>query len=81
MNHTYVSDPMAGDLCPKHLFVSDLCFRPYGWRPMSQTPMTGDLCLRPLWLETHVSDNHTLIELLISYALYVVPSYAAFPIQ
>jgi len=43
MVQTYVLDPMAGDICPKHLCVSD---------------------------------NHTLIDLLISYALCVVPSYA-----
>ena len=52
MLQTYVLDPMAGDLCPKHL---------------------------------PVSDNHTLIDLFISYAWYVVPSYAlncvVFPIQ
>ena len=53
MIQTYVSDPMAGDLCPKHLIVSD---------------------------------NHTLIDLLISNALYVVPielawNYVTFPIQ
>ena len=53
-------------------YVSDT----YGWSPMSQTPMAGALCLRPLWLETYhrhicVSDNLTLIDLLISYALYV----------
>ena len=58
MVQTYLIDPMAGDLCPKHLCVSDL------------------------WLETNVpntyrcvSDNHTLIDLLISYVLHVVPSY------
>ena len=43
MVQIYVLDPMAGDLCPKHLCVSD---------------------------------NRTLIDLLISYALCVVPSYA-----
>jgi len=51
MVQTYVLDPMAGDLCPKHIYVSD---------------------------------NSTLINLLISYDLYVVSSYAwnsvAFPI-
>ena len=49
MVQTYVSDPMAGDLCPKHLFVSD--------------PMAGDLCpkhlfVSDLWLETYVSDHY-----------------------
>ena len=42
MVQTYAVDPMAEDLYPKHLCVSD---------------------------------NHTLMELLISYALYVVPTY------
>ena len=61
---------------------------------MSHTPMAGDLCLRHLWLETYVSDTYgwrpmsqtpMLIDWVISYALYVVPSYVwnyvAFPIQ
>ena len=43
MVQTYVLDPMAGGLRPKHLCVSD---------------------------------NPTLIDLLISYALYVISSYA-----
>ena len=34
-------------------YVSDNC----GWRPMSQTPVAVDLCLRHLWLETYVSDT------------------------
>jgi hypothetical protein len=51
---------------------------------MSHTPMAGDLCLRHLWLETYVSDTYgwrpmsqtpMIIDRLISYALYVVPSY------
>jgi len=29
----------------------------YGLRPMSQTPMAGDLCLRHLWMEPYVSDT------------------------
>ena len=36
------------------IYVSD----PYGWSPMSQTPMAGTLCLRPLWFETYVSDTY-----------------------
>jgi hypothetical protein len=85
---------MAGDLCLRHLWLDTYVSDTYGWRPMSQTPMAGDLCLRHLWLETYVSDTYgwrpmsqtpMLIDWVISYALYVVPSYVwnyvAFPIQ
>jgi hypothetical protein len=82
--------PMAEALCLRHLWLEPYVSDTYGWSPMSQTPMAGDLCLRHLWLEPYVSDtygwspmsqtpsvsdNHTLIDRLISYALYVVPSY------
>ena len=85
---TYVSDtygwrpmsqkPMAGDLCLRHLWLKTYVSDTYGWRPTSQPPMAGDLCLRNLC----VSDNHKLIDRLISYALYVVPwNYVVFPIR
>jgi hypothetical protein len=84
----YVSDPfgsrpmshkhMAGDLYIRHLWLETYVLATYGWRSTSQTPMAGDLCLRHLC----VSNNHALIDRLISYALYVVPwDYVAFPIQ
>ena len=62
MVQTYVLDPMAGDLpgisqTPMHL-------RPYGWIPMSQTPMR----LRQSY--TYRSVNYR------SYALYVVPCFS-----
>ena len=69
-----------------YTYGPDLCLRPYGWRPISQTPMrlrpmAGDLCPKHLC----VSDNRTLIDLLISYALHVIPTYdwnsVAFSIQ
>ena len=66
--NTYASDPLAKDLFLRHLWLETYVSDTYGWRPMSQT----------LWLETYFSDtyaSHTLIDLLISYALYVVPSY------
>jgi hypothetical protein len=70
--------PKAGDLCLRHLWLETYVSDTYGWRPTSQTPMAGDLCLRNLC----VSDNHKLIDRLISYALYVVLwNYASFPIQ
>ena len=63
----------------------------YLWlRPIAQTTMAGDVCLRPYSWTLRlklicVSDNHTLIDRLISYALYVVAAYGwnivAFPMQ
>ena len=46
MVQTYISDPIAGDLCLRPLWLEPYVSDPYGWSPMSQTPMAGDLCLR-----------------------------------
>jgi hypothetical protein len=80
-----ISYTYGSDLCPKHLFISDLCFRPYGWRPMAmpQTPIH----LRPLWLETYVSNTYgwsPMSRTPMAGALCLRPlawNYVAFPIQ
>ena len=56
-----------------YTYGSDICLRLY---------VPNTYVSQTLWLETYVPntyrcvpDNHTLIDLLISYALHVVPSY------
>ena len=58
MIETYVSDPMAGDLCLRPLWIETYVSQTYGWRSIYQTPMAGDLCLSHLWLEIYFSDPY-----------------------